>query len=973
MSRQRKEIRYGGYTNTPSDYECVDGDLAGIINMVPEDNGLVPIPEPTGIFVLPDGDDIAGIHKVSDPATHYIILDGNNLKWLDEADLPADPEDIEDLLQPIHDFGQATVGKVQVVGNTLVVLASDGVHYILWKDGSYNYLGQKIPELLFQFGLNTEMTCYPKDKDTGGGHFEIAKRAKTKIKVNGSENAMPFVDDDNAHVLPRDVWETSPFIVPEDWENAFTYSLEGVEGLPTMSAVIGHMTNFAMGNMNKLVAEAMKEHKFTQPFLVRWAYELYDGSHVMHGDPVLMIPSSKYPFFAMDMDGDGFRVKDTHNDNRNIHLEGRAYGFAGTLMARLINTQQTLTALSNWKDIVKGVDIYVSAPIYTYNQAGKVYGWTNMDDEGAWDDYYTYGATQWTGHTDNGQHSFEDIFKLWNAASDPSDISKRYYIGYDNNHPMPNYILTTPEKNKEDVHKNLEASSFYKVASYEVDSSDLLNLYVGEAAVKIDDGVLESLLARQTLEDDYHSRDTLTAQYSYSYNGRLNLAGITRSLHAPLAPSVAWEKDNHQNRTWTLMVEVKTGSTTHLVATSGDNGTDFPRYIFYPDREATRAWLSYTSGGTTHTWLLTLTEHPYLEGAYWYGGLAKEISETETDDDLPDPPIAGSNAVMEPNKIYTSAVNNPFVFPLLGINTVGTGTILGICSTVVALSQGQFGDFPLYAFTDEGVWALKANNEGAYIAVQPVTRDVCNNPDSITQLDDSVLFTTDRGLMLLSGSTTQCISTNIDGEDIFDPSTLPGLSGLVGGGMDYVPLKDFLNGGKMLYDYVNQRIIVYNPDHDYAYVYSLESKKWGVQGISLADGVNAYPDAIAVDQDGNVVNMSDDDDGDPLTGVHGVIVTRPLKLDYPNDLKTVDTVIQRGYFNFADQTREVKPIRSILYGSRDLFHWNLVWSSEDHIMRGFGGTPFKYFRLAILCELRRNEKIVGCTVQYRPRLSNQPR
>ena len=70
--------------------------------------------------------------------------------------------------------------------------------------------------------------------------------------------------------------------------------------------------------------------------------------------------------------------------------------------------------------------------------------------------------------------------------------------------------------------------------------------------------------------------------------------------------------------------------------------------------------------------------------------------------------LTSQDEVIElPNKIYTSEVNNPFFFPLSGINTIGTGEIKGICSAVKALSEGQFGQFPLYAFTDEGVWALE--------------------------------------------------------------------------------------------------------------------------------------------------------------------------------------------------------------------------------------------------------------------------
>ena len=46
-----------------------------------------------------------------------------------------------------------------------------------------------------------------------------------------------------------------------------------------------------------------------------------------------------------------------------------------------------------------------------------------------------------------------------------------------------------------------------------------------------------------------------------------------------------------------------------------------------------------------------------------------------------------------PNKIYTSEVNNPFYFPVLGINSVGTGKILGISSAAKALSEVSLGSF----------------------------------------------------------------------------------------------------------------------------------------------------------------------------------------------------------------------------------------------------------------------------------------
>ena len=101
---------------------------------------------------------------------------------------------------------------------------------------------------------------------------------------------------------------------------------------------------------------------------------------------------------------------------------------------------------------------------------------------------------------------------------------------------------------------------------------------------------------------------------------------------------------------------------------------------------------------------------------------------------------------------------------------------MGISTAAKALSQGQFGQFPLYAFTDEGVWALEVNSSGGYSAKQPITRDVCISSDSITQIDTAVLFATDRGIMEISGSQTQCLTDIINGNDFFSLDRLPGLS-----------------------------------------------------------------------------------------------------------------------------------------------------------------------------------------------------
>jgi hypothetical protein len=278
--------------------------------------------------------------------------------------------------------------------------------------------------------------------------------------------------------------------------------------------------------------------------------------------------------------------------------------------------------------------------------------------------------------------------------------------------------------------------------------------------------------------------------------------------------------------------------------------------------------------------------------------------------------------------------------------------------------------------------------EGKYISRQPVTRDVCINIDSVTAIDKAVLFSTDRGIMLLSGSESISITDNIFSDSEFklitpsltdDVDLLPHLDRLltakdasnnllypsVTTASGIVPFKKFLPTARMLYDYTHQRIIVYNPDKDYAYayIYSLKSKRWGMMESAIKYGINSYPECLAVDSSNKIINLSSMDTNDTR---NCLLISRPLKMDAPDVLKTIDTIIQRGQFRKGS-------VKSILYGSRDLFHWHLVYSSQDHYLRGFRGTPYKYFRIALLCELQKDESLFGCTIQYTPRLTDQPR
>ena len=75
----RQEVIFKGLANSPSDYDCQDGELATCLNLINEDGALHPIHQPVVAeqnITLDADDTIELVHKVThDEAihSHYII------------------------------------------------------------------------------------------------------------------------------------------------------------------------------------------------------------------------------------------------------------------------------------------------------------------------------------------------------------------------------------------------------------------------------------------------------------------------------------------------------------------------------------------------------------------------------------------------------------------------------------------------------------------------------------------------------------------------------------------------------------------------------------------------------------------------------------------------------------------------------------------------------------------------------------
>ena len=150
-----KDIKYSGYSAQPSDYECHDGELATSLNLISEDSQLKPIfqPIPTSIG-LSASQKAVYIHETSS-YKHYILLEGKSVSWINSTTESGSTQTPTLLAS----FSGNDIYQFSSIGNTLLILCSDGMHYFLWKGDTAGYLnlGTAMPECSLSFGLQADM------------------------------------------------------------------------------------------------------------------------------------------------------------------------------------------------------------------------------------------------------------------------------------------------------------------------------------------------------------------------------------------------------------------------------------------------------------------------------------------------------------------------------------------------------------------------------------------------------------------------------------------------------------------------------------------------------------------------------------------------------------------------------------------------------------------------------------------------
>ena len=957
-------------STSPSDYTCPDGDMQICMNLVNNGNELIPVGTPQKVFNL--NKKVVAVHLVGSDR-HFILQDGTMFYWCNSDAV-------------VHEIGEIAgqIYKIEKIGNTLIFLTDSGMKYYLWKGGSYTYLGDHFPELDLMFALDSKLvtkrsTDYSvkiiKESSSGVDYSNLIYTTEPKIYHPSGTFSVPVTlekdglykiqipklwvaqyknievygikNGEKVHIITFHNTSICYFTSYDDYESIeLTISLNVSYASFPISFYKGNeeTAKYRFENTNEnftafmaacadFIAQAAKEGKFIYPFFVRYAYRLYDGTVTHQSAPILMYPTFNIAplvfFDALNLDKSTLTLSAPYCDLQYKVLTGASLD--------LIK--------DSWSDIIKEIVFYVSSPIYSINQGENFDSLKNKVEattSGNFDrDVFTISRIRNDAETVTKDYARHDLMQVVNEFIGESTSTK--------------YMLIPPSfTDAQNIESVANTYTFYELKK--ISPSNLKkNSFT---TIPIEQDYLTFLNTRDSCSDDYKSHNRFVPETSFVFNSRLIIASIYELLFKGFNPAVmsgfgkSAIDDGNMTLTYSALVYINSEEGVKTVY-SPDVGTVCGDiyWFFYPDSRAFKAVIQRIATYNDHKEIKTseieLIAHDFLNGAYWYGGkLCLEFGSTSFNFEV-------NASLYHPNMLYTSSVNNPFYFPAIGMESID-GNIVGLSSAVTALSQGQYGDFPLYAFTDKGIWALSPNSEGTFIAKQPIPREVCNNPSSITQIDNAVVFSSDKGLMLLSGSACVCLSS------VFDNSvmqvSLPGITNFYDDNIN-VNFIDFIKYARIAYDYAHQRLVIFQPEGN-TFVYSLSSKSFTMLDRAYSSVVQNYPECYVMDSQNNLLNLSVENQDD----VSFFILSRPFQPG--SHLTTIQQTIQRGLF---------KDLKMVLYGSRDFKNWFVVASSSTNRMGGFSGTPYRAFRMLLSGNMEYSHAISELCIKFIERETNRLR
>lgn len=938
-----KRILLGGISRTPSDRMSASGAVAESVNVCINTTEVAPVVPPVDLAqelglptiehsmassteAVTDTWRAVYIHKVNGESHYIYVCTDKTTKC--ETLYAFTPTKIK-IGETLADGETFVDDTIIGIGNMLVYSTTAQNGYALWRDGSYTYLGDDIPQLK----LNVRPELY-----SGDAVCEVAKKlflGSTKYSASWLNAQIKLDEDEREEAFS---WFTNP---EKLWD---------VQG------------------------DFLNSQYFRYPVFVRFALKLYDNTYIHHTVPIYM------------SGGDlRYEVQYKYTSGTSSSYICWAY-FKQTSLAYKIKAtidSAVSSALSDWKDVVQSIDMFISAPIiYPYFNSELKYcvQGTKTDSSGA----LVTDDTWMKAYFDTAAGTKDETAAIKNLLLDRSRL-------------------------------------FYKVRSFKVEELSEL-----ESGIEISNSAelsyTENLYTRESLTDDFRTNHSYISSRNYNINRRLlsigmsevftkgmsYLYGVIPTTSAPtLSDIVTYQMcyeitDNDGTKKYvysdSLFNQILQSHTVEKGSTSTFIGAtrlgEAAQLLFYPDSRCTAVYIVKPVAATAVK--LTMTGHPYLNCAYYLNNINKTIADfSYTSARYKELPMeARLGSAYKSNYVFQSAVENPFAYPAVGRVKLNSG-VIAVASISTALSQGQYGQYDLYAFTEEGIFSLKGNDEGDFSSITPLSRDVCLSASAVVGVDQGVVFVTAKGVMLLTGSQITNLSAVMTGKPyIMEDKVAESVNSVLNVGFKAIlqsnkTLIDFMktDGTQVGYDYTGARLLFINKSFRYFYTYMFGTQSWHkyvlptlqasaasvfVNGLSKAKVLNGYPECLLFAGIGNAISRSlylydmstRLDELDETTEIKGVVATRAFNLEAPDIHKTINHIKIRGQYAEKDSDGKAR-VSYILMGSQDGLNFTRLTSLR--------GKSWKYYRIILMLKLKSTERISWIDIDYESRFNNKLR
>ena len=863
---EKKIVTFKGITNVPDDGLNEAGDMAVLMNMRHKGGELVPCQPPT------ETPGFKGVEQV--------LYHANSGLWLFLKDGCLHYFEDNDWSDGALYIYQSGVESFAIMGNIVIMNFADRVEYAIWRNGGYEYLGglPEVPE------MNIKLSHHLKSVTSEGGY----SYSKHDNETSWMKHSKGFFDK----------------------------ALDGI-----------YKSKYFVDNVLFIVGIKLFDGSYRYSHLY---YVRGEGEFVLDGLTV----SSGVKNFAT-------YIGTAINDNEKANITAEVVGFHTDLSFDY--------NLDKWEDIISSVDIFTSGSIMEHEvKTGtldlfKLTGYGTLETVSSEVTLYTNKAVPQLRNEIESCSIFSKFASydlkgnlLWEAEeTSPS------YLSVQDKLPATNLKQFISKKNlvyNTRLHlyeyrevKNLATKNMLDGDYPDGKDFELRKSIEMKTNVLFKDGTLEKTTYDYTQTGiamnclscliSHPSRDVAKTQSVYTEKDVTKFISTELKNHSLMDMSLCLI--GKTERAYRVRYNIIGGFNNAYDSNSSSTyNTEFNPVVFLdkigntpksnyelfaPWNDGVHDWWTLTSRDGNFEIIEARDISQYGVSGNVYPGTRINITIEKAKckyDITPIEETTGEEVLtghedeeIKSNILKVSAVDNPFYFPTAQTYKF-EGDIVGLASNAEAISTGQFGQYPLFVFTDTGIWAMgvDTSGQGAYTTQSPFSREVCNG--AICPVSGGVVFSTDKGVMVISGGQVADLSAVLDGfevdffkenADMWNAIFAKAGKGAV---VNPVPIREYIKGAVIAYNYHYNEIIVSNKAKGYSYVYSLTNKVWSVIDTVFDLTTNKYPELVVFDKQGKMITFADGDS----EAVPVVAITRPFTLG-SIDFKRIRQAGLRTTFN----------------------------------------------------------------------------